>query len=299
MLMRLFILLMLALTPLCVRAQGHLEAGYIPSRNFLDDDENKAGSGSMWQIAGRYTLPFRVKANEGRQPTVWSGTFSGMYARMRNKGMAATVVPDDILNLCFTVSHMRPLSERWYLMASLGAGVYATPDELSFKSILANGAVIFAYKLKDNLDIGIGAGVTNSYGVPLAMPMGFLKWDTRGRYKVNVEAANGLKASVARTFTERFKVAFVLCDMDGMTAVVKENGKCRLYSATRMRSYLRPEVKVGRKGLSAYLNIGTEVYHTVKVSDRSLKGFFSNFKSGEGWDFEGSLLILGGFRWGF
>lgn len=294
--MKLFISLIFSLTSLLLHAQGYVEAGYTPSRKFLDGKENKQGSGSMWQVAGRYTLPLRVKADENRRPTAWSVTISGMYARMDNKGMAATVSPDELLNIGLTVFHLHPLSERWYLMASLGAGLYATPDELSLKSILANGAVIFAYRLRDDLDIGIGAGVTNSYGVPLAMPMGFLKWDTDGRYKIDVEATNGLKASVARTFSDRFKAAFVLCDMDGMTAVVKENGQSKLYSATRLRSYLRPEIKIGKNGLSAYLNVGAELYHTVKVSDRSLKGFLSNFKDSENWEFDRSFFIMAGFK---
>lgn len=260
--MKLFISLIFSLTSLLLHAQGYVEAGYTPSRKFLDGKENKQGSGSMCQVAGRYTLPLRVKADESRRPTAWSVTISGMYARMDNKGMAATV----------------------------------SPDELSLKSILANGAVIFAYRLRDDLDIGIGAGVTNSYGVPLAMPMGFLKWDTDGRYKIDVKATNGLKASVARTFSDRFKAAFVLCDMDGMTAVVKGNGQSKLYSATRLRSYLRPEIKIGKNRLSAYLNVGAELYHTVKVSDRSLKGFLSNFKDSENWEFDRSFFIIAGFK---
>lgn len=32
--------------------------------------------------------------------------------------------------------------------------------------------------------------MTNSYGVPLIMPMGYLKWTTTGKYEINVEQAN-------------------------------------------------------------------------------------------------------------
>ena len=95
----------------------------------------------------------------------------------------AEVNPNDILNVSFNVSHLRPLSSRWYMMASLGIGVYAVPKDISFKSILASGAIIFAYKLRDNLDIGVGAGLTNSYGVPLIMPMGFLKRGSGRQYE--------------------------------------------------------------------------------------------------------------------
>ena len=191
-----------------VYGQGHIEAGYTPSRKFMKDEDNeKLGAGDMWQLRGRYTFLFSAKQNARKQPVVWSGTLSGMYAHMNNEGMAAEANPNDVLNVAFNVSHLRPFSPRWYMMASLGIGVYTVPKDISFKSILANGAVIFAYKLRDNLDIGAGAGLTNSYGVPLIMPMGFLKWNITGPYEVIVEVAGHMKASVSRELPDRFRLA--------------------------------------------------------------------------------------------
>jgi hypothetical protein len=66
-----------------------------------------------------------------------------------------------------------------------------------------------------------GAGLTNSYGVPLIMPMGFLKWNITGPYEVNVEVAGHMKASVSREFPDRFRLSLVPIDMDGMSAVAK------------------------------------------------------------------------------
>ena len=250
-----------------VYGQGHIEAGYTPSRKFMKDEDNeKLGAGDMWQLRGRYTFLFSAKQNARKQPVVWSGTLSGMYAHMNNEGMAAEANPNDVLNVAFNVSHLRPFSPRWYMMASLGIGVYTVPKDISFKSILANGAVIFAYKLRDNLDIGAGAGLTNSYGVPLIMPMGFLKWNITGPYEVNVEVAGHMKASVSREFPDRFRLSLVPIDMDGMSAVAKRNGDYKIYGATRMRAYIRPEYKTGKKSY-IYAEMGTSLYHTVKMSD--------------------------------
>ena len=240
-----------------VYGQGHIEAGYTPSRKFMKDEDNeKLGAGDMWQLRGRYTFLFSAKQNARKQPVVWSGTLSGMYAHMNNEGMAAEANPNDVLNVAFNVSHLRPFSPRWYMMASLGIGVYTVPKDISFKSILANGAVIFAYKLRDNLDIGAGAGLTNSYGVPLIMPMGFLKWNITGPYEVNVEVAGHMKASVSREFPDRFRLSLVPIDMDGMSAVAKRNGDYKIYGATRMRAYIRPEYKTGKKSY-IYAEMGT------------------------------------------
>ncbi|MBF1473091.1 DUF6268 family outer membrane beta-barrel protein [Prevotella pallens] len=92
---------------------------------------------------------------------------SGQYVKLNNHEGVCEVNPSDVLNLNFNVSHRRPLLERWYMLASLGVGVYSSPNEIAFRSFLVNGGVIFAYKCRNNLDIGIGAGITNSYGVPI------------------------------------------------------------------------------------------------------------------------------------
>ena len=92
---------------------------------------------------------------------------SGQYFKQNNHEGACEVNPSDVLNLSFNVSHRRLLLERWYMLASLGVGVYSSPNEIAFRSFLVNGGVIFAYKCCNNLDIGIGAGITNSYDVPI------------------------------------------------------------------------------------------------------------------------------------
>ncbi len=279
--------------------QGYIETGYTPSRDFLNEDKEKLGSGDNWQVSGRYSFPFSVKTNDKGQPIAWSGTVSGTYARMNNKDEAAFVNPDDVMNLSFNVSHLRPISKKWYMMASLGVGIYTETAHISYKGILANGAVIFAYKLKENLDIGVGAGLTNSYGIPIVMPMGFLKWNSSGRYEINVELANTVKASVARRFSDNFKLSLVLFDMDGMTAVVKRENDYKIYGATRARAYLKPELKLGNKS-SVYLAVGSELMNMVRISDRSLKGFTNSFKSNTGkWEFDTSVYLMAGFKYGF
>ncbi|MDO5751401.1 MAG: DUF6268 family outer membrane beta-barrel protein, partial [Rothia sp. (in: high G+C Gram-positive bacteria)] len=241
---------------------------------------------------------FAVKPNPKGMPAVWSATLSGLYAQLDNTGSIAAVSPDQVLNLSLNLSHLRPLSTRWYLMASLGAGIYAPPSDIRWSSILANGAVIFAYKLRSNLDVGLGLGLTNSYGVPLVMPMGFLKWTTTGRYEVKVEMAGSLKAQVGCRLGERFRLTLVPFDMDGFSAVVHPEGKSRIYGATRMRAYLQPEWAFTPHAF-AYLGAGMELYHSIKLSERSLRGFTNNFSGGEHWKRARGLHLMGGVKYRF
>ena len=285
--------ILFALSSSNVFSQGYIEGGFIPNRDFQDDDKNKLGTANEWHISTKYTIPFSVKANEKGQPIIWAGTVSGQYVKMNNHEGAREINPNDVLNLSINISHRRPLSERWYMMASIGAGIYSAPNEIALRSVLANGGVIFAYKWRNNLDIGFGTGLTNSYGVPLIMPMGYLKWTTTGKYEINVEATNALKASVKRQFSDHFSLSLVPFDMSGLSSVVKREGKSKIYGVTRMRTYIRPELKLN-KWSGIYINAGIESFHSVKLSDRSIKGFKNTFASKERWGFDKGFYMAAG-----
>ena len=298
--MKQFVLLFLGFMPMFLCAQNYIETGYTPSRPFLDDDRNECGSGDLWQIKGMYSHTFSAKVNENGQPIIWAGTINGMYAKMNNKGFAAEYNPEQILNIGFNLSYIRPLTKKnpkWYMMASIGTGIYSAPNDIAWRSFLVNGGVVFVYRLKENLDIGIGAGLTTSFGVPLVMPMTFVKWTSSGKYEINIEAMNNIKASVARRFGSQFKLAAV-CDMDGMSSVFREEGKNKLYSVMRMRAYLRPELQVTKKS-SVYMNVGLDLFNSVNVTDKSIKGFADNFKSDDAWEFKQTFNVMIGFKYGF
>jgi len=49
-------------------SQGYIEGGFIPNRDFLNNEKNKLGSSNEWQIAGKYTMPFSVKKEDVGNP---------------------------------------------------------------------------------------------------------------------------------------------------------------------------------------------------------------------------------------
>ena len=200
------------LTPLLVilpglsYGQGYISSDYMPASTLKDDAGNKYGSGDLLILSSRYTLPFSVRHNEKGQVTAWSATLNCSYGILNNKGPAKELNPDNILNSSLNISHIRPLSDKWSIIASLGAGVYASPNEITMKSVLANGAVVFVYKLRNNLDLGIGGGLTNSYGIPMILPMVYFSWRNTGKYEFKVDMSSGIKISAATWLNKKFKV---------------------------------------------------------------------------------------------
>lgn len=99
------------------------------------------------------------------------------------------------------------------------------PNQIAWRSILANGAVVFVYKLRENLDIGVGAGLTNSFGVPMILPMGYLNWRTSGKYEIRVDMSSGLKVTAAKWLNRKFKLELTAIEMDGISSVMLNRRK--------------------------------------------------------------------------
>lgn len=282
-----------------VQSQGYLKSDYLFSSSLKNKEGDQFGSGDLLKISGRYTLPLSVKQNSSGQISAWSATLSSSYGIFNNKNVPLNISPDKILNLNLTVSHLRPLSEKWYLIASLGTGIYSAPDAITAKSLLVNGGAIFAYHLTDNLDLGIGGGLTNSFGVPIIMPMSYVKWELTGKYEIKAEATNSMQISASAQLNDKLKMRLVAIEMDGMSSVMEIDGKSMIYSSTIMKSYLSPELKTS-KNMTLYLGAGGAWIRSAKLSRRTLKGFFNTFKSDHtnlNYNSTGYLTI--GFRYGF
>lgn len=283
----------------CV-AQGYIRSDYLFSSTFKDENGNKLGSGDLSKMSGRYTHTFSAKQNDWKQITAWSATLSGTYGILNNRNMLNGMNPDEILNINLSVAHIRPLSKKWSLITSLGVGVYSEPNHITAKSILANGGAIFIYKVNDKLDVGLGVGLTNSYGVPIIMPMSYLKFNLTGKYELKIDLSTKIEVSATAKYSDRFKLKLVAIEMDGISAVMKRDGKSMIYSSTMMRSYLAPEFKI-TKSSTIFFGVGGAWSRSAQLSERTLKSFWNNFKDddNEKYRFKPTGYLTIGFRYGF
>lgn len=293
-----YAILLITLLPVTSFAQGYLRSDYLISSSLKDEAGNNYGSGDLFRVSGRYTLPLSVKQNDSGPISAWSATLGGSYGFFGNKGMTINTIPDEIINLNFSLSHMRPISKKWYVIASLGGGIYSEPDKITAKSILVNGAVFFVYKLMNNLDVGAGGAITNAYGVPIIMPTSYLKWQLTGKYEIKAEATNSMAISASAQFTDHLKLKLVAIEMDGMSAVMNIDEKSMIYSSSILKSYLTSEYKIGKSTL--YMGIGGTWLRSSKLSRRTLKGFWEGFtKDDNDFRFNPTGYLTLGFRYGF
>lgn len=290
MMKRLITVIMLVCAVVTANAQLQFSADYIGKSDLEDKDGNKQGEGSMTRLSAQYTQKLSMKLDEQYRPTAWMLTLNAKYASLNNKKGAEEFVPDEMLNASVNVTHIRPLSDKWSLMASLGIGIYAMPDEIYLRSLQANGGAAFIYKVNPNLDLGVGAGLTNAYGMPGILPMFYMKWVTTGLYEVDLSMMTGLKLSVKRKWNEQFSTRLVVFDMDGMSAVVKDEGKWKVYSTNLMRSMLQAEYHPADNVL-LYAGIGGVWRRSSRLADRKFKNFYKMFSDDNRKHFKSAMTI--------
>ena len=95
------------------------------------------------------------------------------YASLNNKNIAEPLVLSEILNLQMSLFHVRPLSEKWSMMASVGVGVYTDDTRFSrlrFRNVLGSAGLVFVRRILPNLELGAGLALNNAFGYPMALP---------------------------------------------------------------------------------------------------------------------------------
>lgn len=281
-------------------AQGYLKTEYVTSSSLTEyDTGNKFGSGDLLKVSGMYNFSFFNKLNDRKQITSWSMAIHGAYGVMNNREEAIKLNPHKIINLGANINYLHPISKKWSLLVTIGAGIYASPDQITGKSILINGGVIFIRNIKDNLRFGIGVGLTNSYGVPLILPMSIFNWNLSGKYEVSVNLSNGIEVNGGVKFGDKFKLKLQAIETDGMSSVMNINGKSMIYSTIIMRSYLRPEYKISNSSI-LYLGAGATWFRGTGLTERSIKEFFKAFGGdNQQLDFAGAGYFTVGFCYGF
>jgi hypothetical protein len=183
----------------------------------------------------------------------------------------------EIMNLQIGLYHLRPLNDKWSMRASVGVGVFTPSTDFSkirFKNVLGSAGVVFIRHLKPNLSIGGGVAINSSLGYPMVFPAVYLNWNLDGKFDVNVELVEGLDVSASYDFNDWFKLSYAL-EMNGQTALLQKDGKDVIFSHQYIVTGFRPEIKVGKTGLSMTAMVGLNIYRPASYSDRTLKGVFA------------------------
>jgi hypothetical protein len=274
---KLILMAAIAIQSVATNAQRLEMSGNLVSRSsFKDNSKNKMGKGSMQKYSLTFNTPISARTDSLGRRKSWALSLRGAYGILDNSGEAKNLNPNEILNVSANVSYSAPVGKHWTLTASAGAGIYAKPDNIRWESIMGNAAVMFVHSTNSQLIYGIGGGLTTKYGIPIIGPVMFLKWRVNDATEVTLDYVSRNKISVSHQFSDRLRTELSLIDTEAMSAIIKVDGKTKIYSTTEMQSYLRPSYRLS-KNCTLTLKTGVDWRRYSRISNRKIHDFFKNF----------------------
>ncbi|GAA5031550.1 hypothetical protein GCM10011506_20510 [Marivirga lumbricoides] len=278
--MKKLLIIILVISYSDVMAQITLKTEYFGKSSYRvgkNDDSNKVGNseGSALVYQAGINLPISVKQELDKKPTVWGVAAQAAHVSLDNRNFTEDLVLDEITNVSLNIYHLRPLNEKWSMMASLGAGIFSSESnfsQISSSTVLGNVAALFIHHLKPNLDLGIGLAFNNSFGYPMAFPALYLKWAKEGKYSLNVSLLQGLDVSVKYELNKLININYII-GVDGQAAFFEEDNQDKMFTHQYIVTGIQPEIKLG-KNVTIPFTAGINTMRTAQKDDRKLESMF-------------------------
>ena len=265
-------------------AQISVKAEYIGNSKFYDAvADTNTGDGSATIYSASAMVPLWIQAPDEEDPykraTVWGVALSGTFVKMENQNFPiGKELPSQVMNLGATALHLRPLKERWSMLMALGIGSYTPENQLSAihigENVLANGALVFVWHWRPNLEIGGGVALNNSFGYPMVFPAFYLKYKGgfSDKFTIDVNLLDGAKVAFGYNYHKNLSLKLV-ANMGGYLAYLKRNGQKEMFSSQTFFVGLEPEFKIG-KHISIPITAGAIFLRTGRYRNRALGAMF-------------------------
>lgn len=278
-------------------AQVTIKTGYISSSRYKNEDGQETdGRGDLRFVEGNVNIPVSQKMNERNQPTIWMISVGGSYTAMNNKNLHSYIDIDQIINMQLSITNIRPISKKWFLLTTVGAGVY-TASDVKLKNVLGQGGAIFIRQFKPNLSLGAGLAVNNTFGYPMVFPAIYFDWSTEGRYQIKVSMLNAMEVSVGMRMNKYLNLRIV-AEMNGSLALLEREGKDTMFSQQFIIVGLQPELNVGNS-FSVTATAGVSCSRIAYYTTRTLKAFFEDMSKDSDPYFKPAMYVSMGMKYKF
>lgn len=260
-------------------AQITFKTEYFGTSSYRDVHNQKVGSskGSALTYEASANLPFSLKMNENQQPTIWGIGLAGAYVSLDNKNFTEHLVLSEIMNLQMALFHVRPLSRRWSMMASVGVGIYTDDtrfSQLRFRNVLGSAALVFIRRMLPGLELGGGLALNNAFGYPMVFPALYVNWNYGRKLTFNFSAMDGVNLSAGYNVSKSFSISLV-AEMGGQMALTEQDGDENIFTHQYIVAGLRPEFRIS-KHLTIPVTIGVNAMRAAYFDARSLSALFKS-----------------------
>ena len=293
-----FIILLLGVNSF---AQISVKTEYIGNSEFYDAVANtNTGNGSAMIYSAGAMVPLSMQTSAEDDPykraTIWGVALSGTFVKMDNHNFPiGKELPSQVMNLGATVLHLRPLKERWSMLMALGIGSYTPENRLSAiridENVLANGALVFIWHWRPNLEIGGGVALNNSFGYPMVFPALYLKYKGgfSDKFTIDVSLLDGTKVAFGYDYSENLSLKLV-ANIGGYSAYLRRNGQKEMFSSQTFFVGLEPEFKLG-KHISIPVTFGGSFIRSGRYRERTLSAMFATEAKNEDGSARSSVFL--------
>lgn len=293
-----FIILLLGVNSF---AQISVKTEYISNSEFYDAvADTNTGNGSAMIYSAGAMVPLLMQASAEDDPykraTIWGMALSGTFVKMDNQNFPiGKELPSQVMNLGATAIHLRPLKERWSMLMALGIGSYTPENRLSAiridENVLANGALVFIWHWRPNLEIGGGVALNNSFGYPMVFPALYLKYKGgfSDKFTIDVSLLDGTKVAFGYDYSENLSLKLV-ANIGGYLAYLRRNGQKEMFSSQTFFVGLEPEFKLG-KHISIPVTFGGSFIRSGRYRERTLSAMFASEAKNEDGSARSSVFL--------
>ena len=282
-------------------AQISVKTEYIGNSEFYDAvADTNTGNGSAMIYSAGAMVPLSMQASAEDDPykraTIWGVALSGTFVKMDNHNFPiGKELPSQVMNLGATALHLRPLKERWSMLMALGIGSYTPENRLSAiridENVLANGALVFIWHWRPNLEIGGGVALNNSFGYPMVFPALYLKYKGgfSDKFTIDVSLLDGTKVAFGYDYSENLSLKLV-ANIGGYSAYLRRNGQKEMFSSQTFFVGLEPEFKLG-KHISIPVTFGGSFIRSGRYRERTLSAMFASEAKNEDGSARSSVFL--------
>ena len=284
-----------------VSAQISVKTEYISNSKFYDavsDSNIGDGSAMIYSVGAMALLSMQAPEEDDpyQRPTVWGVGLNGTFVKMNNHNFPiGKELPSEVMNLGATVLHLRPLKERWSMLMALGIGSYTPENRLSAiridENVLANGALVFIWHWRPNLEIGGGVALNNSFGYPMVFPALYLKYKGgfSDKFTIDINLLDGTKVAFGYDYSENLSLKLV-ANIGGYSAYLRRNGQKEMFSSQTFFVGLEPEFKLG-KHISIPVTFGGSFIRSGRYRERTLRAMFASEAKNEDGSARSSVFL--------
>ena len=282
-------------------AQISVKTEYIGNSEFYDavaDTNTGNGSAMIYSVGAMVPLSMQAPAEDDpyKRATIWGVALSGTFVKMDNQNFPiGKELPSQVMNLGATALHLRPLKERWSMLMALGIGSYTPENRLSAiridENVLANGALVFIWHWRPNLEIGGGVALNNSFGYPMVFPALYLKYKGgfSDKFTIDINLLDGTKVAFGYDYSENLSLKLV-ANIGGYSAYLRRNGQKEMFSSQTFFVGLEPEFKMG-KHISIPVTFGGSFIRSGRYRERTLSAMFASEAKNEDGSARSSVFL--------